>query len=458
MDAWLKAAADYIPRWLDYQMRQSGQPGCAVAIAHKGRVVLEKAFGVADVATGRALTPRHRLRVASHSKTFTAAGVMKLREAGLLRLDDPAGRYVDGLHPDVAATTLAQLLSHSAGVIRDGVDAGQWLDRRPFLNETELRAALAEPLIVEASTRFKYSNHGFALVGLVMEAVTGEPYCDWIAREIVAASGLSETAPDGPVVGRTPVARGHTRSLPLGHRLVVPGDHPTHAMAPATGFVSTAADLVRFFSSLDPAARRSVLSPESRREMIRRQWQDEPPGSGGHYGLGIMRNKVGDWEWFGHAGAFPSCFSRTAVLPGRDVAVSILTNALDGPAWAWSDSLIHILQGFAKRGVPGAKTRDWTGRWYSLWRTIDLIPMRDHVLVANPGLAFPFSEASEIAVGGGDTGTVRLAPGLANLGEEARLVRGKDGRVREVLFGGMMHLPERRHASELKRRYGKGAA
>ncbi|MCY4478520.1 MAG: serine hydrolase [Rhodospirillales bacterium] len=92
MDAWLKAAADYIPRWLEYQMRQSGQPGCVVALAHKGRVVLEKAFGVADVATGRALTPRHRLRVASHSKTFTAVGVMKLREAGLLRLDDPAGR------------------------------------------------------------------------------------------------------------------------------------------------------------------------------------------------------------------------------------------------------------------------------------------------------------------------------------------------------------------------------
>ena len=170
-----------------------------------------------------------------------------------------------------------------------------------------------------------------------------------------------------------------------------------------------------------------------------------------------MRNKVGDWEWFGHAGAFPSCLSRTVVLPGHDVAVSILTNALDGPAWAWSDSLIHILQGFEKRGAPSAKTRDWTGRWYSLWRTIDFIPMRDHVLVANPSLAFPFSEASEITVVGADTGTVRLAPGLANLGEEARLVRDKDGRVREVLFGGMMHLPERRHASELKRRYGKGA-
>ena len=138
----------------------------------------------------------------------------------------------------------------------------------------------------------------------------------------------------------------------------------------------------------------------------------------------------------------------------RPVAVSILTNALDGPAWAWSDSLIHILQGFEKRGAPGAKTRDWTGRWYSLWRTIDFIPMRDHVLVDDPGLAVPFSDASEVAVQDRDTGTIRLAPGIANFGEDAHLVRGKSGRIREVWLGGTKYLPERRLASELERRYG----
>ena len=454
MDAWLKAAVDYIPSWLDYQMRQTGQPGCVIAIAHKGRIVLEKAFGVADVSTGRALTPRHRLRAASHSKSFTAAGVMKLREAGVLRLDDPAGRYVDGLHPTVAETTLTQLLSHSAGMIRDGAAAGQFLDRRPFVNERELRATLAEPLTIEPSTRFKYSNHAFGLVGLVMEAVTGEPYREWIAREIVAPSGLRETSPDAPAPGRAPAARGHTRKLPLGCRLVVPGDNPTHAIAPAGGFVSTAADLSLFFASLDPAAKRSVLSPASRRDMIRKQWRDEHGSMSGHYGLGIMRGQVGEWEWFGHAGGFQSCLSRTIVLPGRDISVSILTNALDGPAWAWSDAAIHILQTFEKRGAPSAQTRDWAGRWWSMWRTIDLIPMRDHVLVDDPGLTVPFIDSSEIAVTEGDTGTIRLAPGIANFGEEARLVRGKDGRIREVWVGGTKYLPERRLASELKRRYG----
>src|SRR5690606_13653900 len=81
VEKWLGAALDYVPQWLEYQMRATEQPGCAVAIAERGRVVFETAFGFADLGKGVALTPRHRFRVASHSKSFTAAGVMKLREA-----------------------------------------------------------------------------------------------------------------------------------------------------------------------------------------------------------------------------------------------------------------------------------------------------------------------------------------------------------------------------------------
>ncbi|MFP6743692.1 MAG: serine hydrolase domain-containing protein, partial [Alphaproteobacteria bacterium] len=76
MQAWLKNALDYAGEWLDYQMRQSRQPGCVIAIAHKGRVVYERAYGFADAITGERLTPRHRFPVASHSKSFTAAGIL----------------------------------------------------------------------------------------------------------------------------------------------------------------------------------------------------------------------------------------------------------------------------------------------------------------------------------------------------------------------------------------------
>ena len=97
LPAWLPAALAYIPEWLGYQMRATEQPGCAIAVAYKGEVVLEAAFGHADLAAGEALTPRHRFRVASHSKSFTATAIMKLREQGRVKLDDPAGQY--GLRP-----------------------------------------------------------------------------------------------------------------------------------------------------------------------------------------------------------------------------------------------------------------------------------------------------------------------------------------------------------------------
>src|SRR5262249_20690913 len=80
MDRWLSSALDYIPRWLDFQMQASQQPGCIVAIAHRNRIVLERAWGSANLDTGEELTPRHRFRIASHTKSFTAAAILKLRE------------------------------------------------------------------------------------------------------------------------------------------------------------------------------------------------------------------------------------------------------------------------------------------------------------------------------------------------------------------------------------------
>jgi len=454
MQAWLKNALDYTGEWLDYQMRQSRQPGCVIAIAHKGRVVYERAYGFADAVTGERLTPRHRFRVASHSKSFTAAGILMLREAGKLGLDDPVGRYVDGLHPAVAEATLTELLSHGAGLVRDGADAGQWLDRRPFANEAELRAALAEPPVITPNNRMKYSNHGFGLLGLVIEVVTGEAYGAWISRAIVAPSKLTETTPDGPSAPGVPVARGHSTELLLGRRVIIPGDNPTHALAAATGFVSTAADLVRYFASLDPAARRSVLSTASRRAMVHKQWRDPHATVDDYYGLGLIMETANGWDWAGHGGGFQSCLSRTSMLPGRGLCISVLTNATDGMANVWSDGVIKILKTFADNPPPNARTRPWTGRWWSLWGTDDLVPFSDKVMIAAPGQLDPFAGADEITVTARDRGVISLAGGYSSHGEGARLVRRRDGRLKEVWLGGARLVPEARAKAELKKRYG----
>jgi D-alanyl-D-alanine carboxypeptidase len=85
MAEWLDAALDYIPSWLEFQLRVLALPGCAIAIAHGGKIVLDRAFGYADTVRREPLTPRHRFRAASHAKSFTAAGILKLRETAKLR-------------------------------------------------------------------------------------------------------------------------------------------------------------------------------------------------------------------------------------------------------------------------------------------------------------------------------------------------------------------------------------
>jgi D-alanyl-D-alanine carboxypeptidase len=459
MEKWLKAALDYLPRWVEHQMRLVQQPGCVIAAAYRGKPVLEGALGLADERRGEALTPRHRFRVASHSKSFTAAAVLRLRDQGRLQLDDPIGRHVGGLHRDVATVTLGQLLSHSAGLVRDGADAGQWAERRPFLDEAALRADLAHGLVIGANTRFKYSNHGYGLVGLAIEALTGEPYRDWVAREIVAASGLEHTAPDAPLAAGLPMAHGHSSRVPLGRRVVVPAGMSTQALAAATGFVSTGPDLVRFFASLAPEARRSVLSVAARREMTRRHWRDPQTAFERGYGLGLANGTQAGWEWFGHGGAFPGTLSRTAVVPALGLTLSILTNAADGPAQAWVDGAFHLLQGFSRHGAPSRRSAVWAGRWWGPWGAFDLLPVRDRVLVANPALATPLLDASEIAPGrkgrdGTLHGTIVQAVGLASHGEGARLEWDARGRARAFWFGGTQLLPEKALAKELAAKYG----
>jgi CubicO group peptidase (beta-lactamase class C family) len=454
MAKWLPAALDYIPQWVGYQMRLHQQVGASIAVVHEGKPVLEAAFGSADLSEGVKLTPAHQFRVASHSKTFTTVGVMKLVEAGRLRLDDRVGEHVKGLHKGLARATVSQVLSHTAGVIRDGLDAGQWADRRPFLDEDELRAALAAEAVLPANTRMKYSNHGFGLAGLVIEAVTGERYGEWMLREVVGKVGLKHTWPDTPTPEMDRLAKGHGARMLLGQRTLIPGDNPTRALAPATGFVSTASELARFFSQLEPSAKKSLLHVESRREMTRPHWRVPDQAIEQYYGLGTIQGRIGPWETVGHSGGFQGFLSQTAVLRGQGLTISALTNGMDGQPATFLEGMARILQAFSQHGPPTRKTADWAGRWWGgAWGAMDLVPMGDKVVVAAPGLPNPFGGATELEVRKDDTAVISKAGGFASHGEGARLVRSKSGTVTEIWLGGSRLQTEKAAAKETRALY-----
>ncbi|TQX84460.1 MULTISPECIES: serine hydrolase domain-containing protein [Rhizobium] len=434
MTPWLNAALAYVERWMEYQMTATELPGCQLAVAKDGVLVLERAFGVANLATGTPLTTSHRFRVASHSKTFTAAGIMKLHEERRLHLDDLVGTYVPGLHQSVADVTIGQLLSHASGLMRDGTEAPHWQVRQPFFDAEELGIQLAHPLAIDANTRFKYSNLGFGLLGSVIEAITGETYIDWIAREIVVPSGLEQTVPDMPLAEGVPVSSGHSGRVPFG-RGSIRGDNPTFALAAATGFVSTAGDLSRFFASLDPEAETSVLSVASRREMTRRHWRVPQQADARHYGLGTISMDIKGHALFGHAGAFPGFISRTSVVPEWGLSLSIVTNAIDGPANAWVEGIVSIFDTFASYGAPDPTNTGWAGRWWTLWGAVDLVPVGDSVLLADPAALQPFNDATMLAIDTPDSGRIVEASGFASHGEGIRRTLAADGSVQRLYLG-----------------------
>ncbi|MGJ4925905.1 serine hydrolase domain-containing protein [Bradyrhizobium sp. HKCCYLS2038] len=456
MEPWLGAALGYIKDWLAFQVEVSEQPGCILAIAHRGEIVMEAAYGSANLDSGEKLTPRHRFRIASHTKAFTAAGIMRLREQKRLKLDDAVGDHVGDLHSDVATATLSQLLSHTAGLIRDGKDSSQFTNGRPYLDKDELLAELRLAPAIEPNSRFKYSNHGYGLLGLVIEAITGEPYAVWLQREIMTPLGLRDSAPDMALLGKSvPFARGHSRKQPLGRRAVISGDNPTNAIMAAAGVVATAADTARFFAQLAPNAKKSLLSVASRREMVRRQWRVPQDIEEAYYGLALMSGTTAGFDWFGHGGGFQGYISRTSVIPARELAITVLTNAIDGWAPAWANGAKFILQAFAQHGAPSRKTRDWTGRWWTLWGAVDLVPFGTQVMVANPNFINPFIDAARIEPTGRDTGRIVQAAGYASHGEPVRRVRTKTG-VSEIWLAGARVRPERVVRAEMERTYPKG--
>lgn len=439
---WLPEAVAYAARWLGHQRAATEQPGCVLAVAHNGVVVAEHAFGVANLSRGTPLTPAHRFRIASHSKTFTAAAIMKLHEAGRLHLDDPVGTHVDGLPPAVAAITVAQLLSHSGGLTRDGALALHWQGKAPFFAAGALRRELDAPPVLPPNSRFKYSNVGFGLAGTLIERLTGESFDTWVQREVVTPSGLDATTPDMPVPDGTSLATGHSARLPFGQRVPIPGHAPTAALCAATGFVSTAADLARWVGSLDPAAPVSVLSVASRREMIRRHWAVPDDTAGRHYGLGIIGGTRDGHDWFGHSGAFPGFISRTACVPDWGVTVSIVTNAIDGPANPWIDGILGILHRFARHGPADPAVAGWTGRWWTIWGALDLVPMGRTVQIAVPDQMQPFADAGELTVDSPTTARISRSNGFGSHGEPAIRTLGPDGTATALRLGGAELLPE----------------
>jgi CubicO group peptidase (beta-lactamase class C family) len=421
----LADAVSYADRWLEYRQRTLRLPGLVAAVAHRGQVVLSTAHGMADLDRSIPMTPNHVFRVASHSKTFTATALMQLVEQGRIRLDDRMADWLPWLptgRDRVGRATVRQLLSHSAGVLRDGYDGGFWQLERNFPDSDELRRLASEALsVLPTNERFKYSNVGFALLGLVLEAATGIAYNAHVRTAILERLGLANTGPDVDDLPPDRLATGYTGDVYGLDRLAVAHLH-TGAMSPATGFYSTAEDLCRY-AAAHLFGNEELISDDSKREMQREQWR--VVGSDQAYGLGLAIYQIAGHRMVGHNGGFPGFITATRIDPRAQLVVVILTNASDGPATDLAAGVVEIIDcalGARKTPAahPGVDRDRFVGRFWSLGGALDIVRFGSDLVQITPGEASPLTSLARLAVDGNDELTIHEAPGYASPGERVR--------------------------------------
>ena len=433
-------AAAYFDRWLQFRVTADRIPGVQAAVLHDEDVVWSAAHGVADVSTGEPLTDHHLFRIASHSKTFTSTAVMQLVEGGSLLLDDRVGERITELASSpIAAVTIRELLSHAGGLVRDGWDGDFWQLDRAFPDRAELlRIAADDSAVLGRNERFKYSNIGYSLLGLIIEQVSGTPFRDYLTQHVIGPLGLADTGPDLDDARHADYAAGHTALAYADVR--IPIDHiDTGAMSAATGLYSTASDLVRYAAAHFDGDDR-LVSADSKRQMQHGAWKID--GTEAEYGLGFEIVAIGDRRVLGHGGGYPGHITRTYFDPKDRLAVCVFTNAIDGPALGMATAAIKLVD-LARRSEPDPATTGvdavdldtFCGRFASVWSVYDIAVLGGRLYQLSPSLVDPTLAPTRLDVVDANTLRVGDTNGYGSRGELVRFERDTDGSIRSVRGG-----------------------
>jgi CubicO group peptidase (beta-lactamase class C family) len=304
---------------------QAGVPGVQVAVARHGRIIYSGAFGVADKDNATALTSRTVMQIASVTKQFTAAAILRLAERGELSLDDRIDKYVPEFKSQGSTVTLRQIMSHTSGLRRDWTPpppsgVSLWM---PVTRVQTIQYLNVKPFDTAPGTNWSYSNAGFMLLGYAIESITGMPYAEFIQNEFALPLGLIDTGLCGS--GHLPLPRGYGLVVG-GWKLLLPL-HPT-VVASSGGLCSTASDLARWSHLIAkgygmlPASYAAMTTPA-------RLANNTVVANGYAFGVHVQAFKGHPLVW--HSGAIDGYQSWLLYLSEQDLTVAVITNAFPAP-------------------------------------------------------------------------------------------------------------------------------
>ena len=363
-------ADSWLPVWREY----AHVPGVSVAITYKGKLSYANGFGYADLRRKEIADSKTVFRIASISKVFTAIAVMQLGEKGALKLDDPVCKFVPWftaktVHGNASRITIEDLLSHSAGIFRDG-DTMHWGDGE-FPEDLE-ESFTENSLRFKRGKRFKYSNYGYSVLGEVVAQASGQAYEAYIQANILKPLKMDSTFIDY-VPDLAHHAVGYGRFIPGQEQEPFP-QYPAHAYAAATGYSSSVEDVSRLMAALTYGATPKILSDRSKKRMVEKGWETGAPYS---YGLGLDIFTVGKRKIYGHSGGYHGFSLMTLVDPKEALTVTVFTNVTNSPAQSLALGILSALYKGAELQKAGKQPNysRYIGIYRNHWRDLLCAPL-----------------------------------------------------------------------------------
>jgi len=332
----VKQSLELVKVWLEAQRAYNQIPGLSAAIVHDQNVIWSGGMGVTDLERKTPATASTIYSICSISKLFTSVALMKLRDEGKVRLDDPVGKHLawfgklKRLKPDAGEVTVEGLLTHASGLPRES-DHPYWSAPDfafPTREEVIERLGNQESLY-PAETYFQYSNLGLTLAGEIVGAASGVTYGDYVRQNILQPLGLTSTSPEMPEAEKGKrLATGYSSLTRNGNRTTTPF-FQARGIAPAAGYASTVEDLARFASwqfRVLAGTSNEVLRQASLREMHRVHWVD--PDFETTWGLGFAVWRNTNQTFVGHGGSCPGYRTQLLLRPEDKIATVFASNAM----------------------------------------------------------------------------------------------------------------------------------
>ncbi|MFF5029599.1 serine hydrolase domain-containing protein [Streptomyces collinus] len=306
-------------------MREAKVPGVTVGLWTPDRGSYVGSFGVADKSDGRAMTPDLYMRIGSETKTFTVTALLQLVDQGKVGLDDPIGKYVDGV-PNGDTITLRELAGMRSGLFNYSEDEGFFKaltsdPTRTFTPQQLLAYSFKHPVMFRPGEKFFYSNTNLILLGLVVEKETGQPLGHYIQRNILDPAGMTHTLFPAGAEFPAPHAQGYTNQTADGRIADTAGWNPSWGWA--AGAMISRQDDLRVWARTVATGRFPdgswMVSPATQRQRL---ITPPTPIPGAGYGLGIFDVQ----GWIGHNGSLPGYESLTVYLPSARATLVVLLN------------------------------------------------------------------------------------------------------------------------------------